>query len=124
LRQDIAVTGSLNQLGQVQPVGGVNEKIEGFFRVCRHSGFSGTQGVMIPRRNVINLTLSREVQEAVASGSFHVWAVSTIDEGIAVLTGISAGQADSRGDFPPDSFNGKVRRELLRMARTVKSYLG
>ena len=124
LRQDIAVTGSLNQIGQVQPVGGVNEKIEGFYRVCRHAGLSGTQGVMIPRRNVVNLTLSREVQEAVASGTFHVWAVSTIDEGLAVLTGMPSGAADPRGDFPPDSFNGRVRRELLRMARTVKSYLG
>lgn len=124
LRQDIAVTGSLNQLGQVQPVGGVNEKIEGFYRVCCHAGLSGTQGVMIPRRNVVNLTLSRAVQESVASGSFHVWAVSTIDEGISVLTGMSSGVADGRGDFPPDSFNGKVRRELLRMARTVKSYQG
>jgi lon-related putative ATP-dependent protease len=124
LRQDIAVTGSLNQIGQVQPVGGVNEKIEGFYRVCRHAGFSGTQGVMIPRRNVVNLTLSREVQDAVASGDFHVWAVSTIDEGISVLTGMAAGAADPRGEFPPDSFNGKVRRELLRMARTVKSYMG
>jgi lon-related putative ATP-dependent protease len=124
LRQDIAVTGSLNQIGQVQPVGGVNEKIEGFYRVCRHAGLSGTQGVMIPRRNVVNLTLSREVQDAVASGTFHIWAVSTIDEGITVLTGMIAGAADLRGDFPPDSFNGRVRRELLRMARTVKSYLG
>ena len=124
LRQDIAVTGSLNQVGQVQPVGGVNEKIEGFFRVCRQAGLSGTQGVMIPRRNVVNLTLAREVQEAVASGTFHIWAVSTIDEGLTVLTGMPAGSADSRGDFPPDSFNGRVRRELLRMARTVKSYMG
>jgi lon-related putative ATP-dependent protease len=124
LRQDIAVTGSLNQVGQVQPVGGVNEKIEGFFRVCRQAGLSRTQGVMIPRRNVVNLTLSREVQEAVAAGDFHVWAVSTIDEGIAVLTGMEAGSVDARGDFPPGSFNGRVRRELLRMARTVKSYMG
>jgi lon-related putative ATP-dependent protease len=124
LRQDIAVTGSLNQLGQVQPVGGVNEKIEGFYRVCCHAGLSGTQGVMIPRRNIVNLTLSREVQDAVASGFFHIWAVSTIDEGVSVLTGMSAGSSDVRGDFPPDSFNGKVRRELLHMARTVKSYQG
>ena len=124
LRQDIAVTGSLNQVGQVQPVGGVNEKIEGFYRVCAHAGLTRSQGVMIPRRNVVNLTLSREVQEAVAAGAFHVWAVSTIDEGVSVLTGMAAGSPDARGDFPPDSFNGRVRRELLRMARTVKSYLG
>jgi predicted ATP-dependent protease len=124
LRQDIAVTGSMNQVGQVQPVGGVNEKIEGFYRVCRKTGLSGGQGVMIPRRNVVNLTLSREVQEAVAAGVFHIWAVSTIDEGLEVLAGMSAGKADARGDFPADSFNGQVRHELLRMAKTVKSYLG
>ena len=124
LRQDLAVTGSLNQLGQVQPVGGVNEKIEGFFRVCRHAGLSGSQGVMIPRRNVVNLTLSRELREAVASGAFHIWAVSTIDEGIAVLTGMDPGTQDQRGEFPTESFNGRVRRELLKMARTVRSYLG
>jgi lon-related putative ATP-dependent protease len=124
LRQDIAVTGSLNQIGQVQPVGGVNEKIEGFYRVCRHAGLTGSQGVMIPRRNIVNLTLSREVQEAVASGAFHIWAVSSIDEGIEILTGMKAGTADARGDFPQDSFNARVRRELLRMARTVKSYTG
>jgi predicted ATP-dependent protease len=79
---------------------------------------------MIPRRNVVNLTLSREVQEAISGGNFHVWAVSTIDEGIEVLTGMTAGKSDLRGDFPSDSFNAKVRRELLRMAKTVKSYLG
>jgi lon-related putative ATP-dependent protease len=124
LRQDVAVTGSLNQLGQVQPVGGVNEKIEGFFRVCRHAGLTGSQGVMIPRRNIVNLTLSGEVREAIASGNFHIWAVSTIDEGVTVLTGMTAGTPDPHGEFPADSFNGKVRRELLRMARTVKSYLG
>jgi predicted ATP-dependent protease len=124
LRQDIAVTGSMNQVGQVQPVGGINEKIEGFYRVCRKAGLTGTQGVMIPRRNVVNLTLSRGVQGAVADGSFHVWAVSTIDEGLEVLAGMIAGRPDSRGDFPGDSFNGRVRRELLRMAKTVKSYLG
>jgi len=122
LRQDIAVTGSMNQVGQVQPVGGVNEKIEGFYRVCLQAGLTGTQGVMIPRRNVVNLTLSRAVQEAVAAGSFHVWAVSSIDEGLEVLSGMAAGRPDARGDFPSDSFNAHVRRELLRMAKTVKSY--
>jgi lon-related putative ATP-dependent protease len=123
LRQDIAVTGSMNQVGQVQPVGGVNEKIEGFHRVCRQAGLTGTQGVMIPRRNIVNLTLSKEVQEAVQAGRFHIWAVSSIDEGIEVLTGMSAGTSDARGDFPGDSFNGSVRHELLHMAKTVKSYL-
>ena len=124
LRQDIAVTGSLNQIGQVQPVGGREREDRGLLPSLPARRPFGTQGVMIPRRNVVNLTLSREVQEAVASGTFHVWAVSTIDEGMAVLTGMPSGAADPRGDFPPDSFNGRVRRELLRMARTVKSYLG
>jgi lon-related putative ATP-dependent protease len=123
LRQDVAVTGSLNQIGQVQPVGGVNEKIEGFWRVCAQAGLTGTQGVMIPRRNVVNLTLPREIQEALAAGSFHLWAVSSIDEGIEVLTGMKAGTQDARGLFPPGSFNAAVRRELQSMAKTVKSYL-
>lgn len=124
LRQDIAVTGSLNQTGQVQPVGGVNEKILGFWRVCQKAGVTGTQGVLIPRRNVINLALPREVQEAIQAGQFHLWAVSTIDEGLEVLSGLEAGEAGDKGDFPPASFNGKVRRELLRMAKTIKNYLG
>lgn len=124
LRQDIAVTGSMNQIGQVQPVGGVNEKIEGFFRVCKQAGFSGSQGVMIPRRNVSNLILPREIQDALRAGQFHLWAVSSIDEGIEVLTGMEAGKPNERGDFSIDSFNGKVRRELQRMAKTIKNYLG
>jgi len=124
LRQDVAVTGSLNQTGQVQPVGGINEKIEGFYRVCRQAGFTGTQGVMIPRRNVVNLTLSRELQTALDEGRFHIWAVSTVDEGIEVLSGIEAGVANERGDFPADSFNGRVRHELQRMAAAVKKYQG
>ncbi|HTX71499.1 MAG TPA: ATP-binding protein [Rectinemataceae bacterium] len=123
LRQDVAVTGSINQIGQVQPVGGICEKVEGFYRICSQAGLSGTQGVMIPRRNVPNLTLSHELQDAISSGTFHIWAVSTIDEGIEVLTGMSAGRQDARGDFPADSFNGRVRRELLRMAKTVRTYL-
>ncbi|HUX38903.1 MAG TPA: ATP-binding protein [Rectinemataceae bacterium] len=124
LRQDIAVTGSMNQTGQVQPVGGVNEKVEGFFRVCKQAGLTGTQGVMLPRRNAGNLILPREIREAIASGSFHIWAVSSIDEGLEVLAGIEAGVPNDRGEFVPDSFNGRVRRELQRMAKTVKNYLG
>ena len=124
LRQDIAVTGSLNQIGQVQPVGGVNEKITGFYRVCQKTGVTGSQGVMIPRRNVMNLTLPAEIQEAIAEGKFHLWAVSNIDEGIEVLSGIEAGSPNEKGEFPPSSFNGRVRKELLRMARTIKNYMG
>jgi lon-related putative ATP-dependent protease len=124
LRQDIAVTGSLNQIGQVQPVGGVNEKIVGFYRVCEKTGLTGTQGVMIPRRNVMNLTLPAEIQEAMAKGRFHLWAVSTIDEGLEVLADMDAGEVNDRGEFPPSSFNGRVRKELLRMAKTIKNYMG
>lgn len=124
IRQDIAVTGSMNQTGQVQPVGGVNEKVEGFYRVCRHAGFTGTQGVMIPRRNASNLILSQEIREAISAGRFHIWAVSSIDEGLEVLANMEAGKPNDRGEFPPDSFNGRVRRELQRMAKTVKNYMG
>jgi len=124
LRQDIAVTGSLNQIGQVQPVGGVNEKITGFYRVCQKTGITGSQGVMIPRRNVMNLTLPTEIQEAIAKGNFHLWAVSNIDEGIEILSGIEAGSPNEKGEFPAASFNGRVRKELLRMARTIKNYMG
>jgi len=124
LRQDIAVTGSVNQMGQIQPVGGITEKIEGFYAVCRRAGFTGTQGVLIPRQNAINLTLSRQGQDAIAEGQFRIWAVSTIDEGVEILTGMNAGRANEKGEFPSDSFNVKVRKELQRMARTIKSYLG
>lgn len=124
LRQDIAVTGSVNQMGQIQPVGGITEKIEGFFAVCRRAGFTGTQGVMIPRQNAVNLTLSRQVQDAIRAGEFRIWAVSTIDEGVELLTGMEAGVPNEKGEFPPESFNARVRKELQRMARTIKSYLG
>ncbi len=124
LRQDIAVTGSMNQMGQIQPVGGVTEKIEGFFKICERAGFSGTQGVMLPKQNVVNLTLSREVQKAVAEGRFNLYAVSSIDEGIEVLTGMPAGVAGPKGEFPADSFNGRVRATLLSMADTMKNFMG
>ena len=122
LRQDIAVTGSVNQMGQIQPVGGIAEKVEGFYRICRKAGLTGTQGVMVPKQNIVNLTLSREVLEAIRTGSFSIYAVSTIDEGIAVLTDRSPGEADARGHFPRGSFNAMIADELLRMARTIKEY--
>ncbi len=122
LRQDIAVTGSVNQMGQIQPVGGIAEKVEGFYRICRKAGLTGTQGVMVPRQNIVNLTLSREVLDAIRAGGFSIYAVSTIDEGIAVLTDHSPGEADARGHFPRGSFNAMVAGELLRMAKTIKEY--
>jgi predicted ATP-dependent protease len=111
LRQDLAVTGSVSQTGMIQPVGGATEKVEGFFKVCKRIGLTGSQGVIIPRQNVMNLTLSREIQEAVASGSFHLYAISTIDDGIELLTGMGR-----------DDFNAAVKCELERMARLVKEY--
>jgi lon-related putative ATP-dependent protease len=99
LRQDIAVTGSVNQHGEIQAVGGVNEKIEGFFEVCRIKGLTGTQEVCIPRSNVRHLLLRRDVIDAVREGRFHVWAIDTIDEGIELLTGLLAGDVDHEGTF-------------------------
>lgn len=116
IRQSFAVTGSVNQLGQVQAIGGANEKVEGFFDLCQERGLSGEQGVLIPAANVQNLMLRDDVVEAVESGRFGVYAVSTIDEGVALLTGLDAGQPDDAGQYPPDSVNGRVQRRLQEMA--------
>lgn len=105
LRQDIAVTGSMNQKGEVQPIGGVNEKIEGFYDVCRHRGLTGRQGVMIPALNVPDLMLREDVADAIAAGKFHVYAVSTLDEGIEVLSGIKAGRWSLRRGFERGSIH-------------------
>lgn len=112
-----AVTGSVDQHGRVQAIGGVNEKIEGFFDVCRARGLTGRQGVLIPAANVKHLMLRRDVVEAATAGTFHVHAVETIDEGIEILTGIEAGEADAKGVFPIGSVNRAVVRGLERMAR-------
>ena len=117
VRQDIAVTGSLNQMGQVQPVGGISEKIEGFFDVCNLRGLTGTQGVVIPFRNKENLVLAEKVQEAVAAGNFHIWAISNIDEGIEIMTGMNAGIADDKGRFPEGSFNFLVWKILEEFSK-------
>ncbi|MFW6368578.1 MAG: S16 family serine protease, partial [Spirochaetota bacterium] len=122
LRQDIAVTGSINQMGEVQSVGGISEKIEGFYEVCRQMGMTGTQGVLIPAGNRANLILSREVQHAIEAGEFHIYAVSRIDEGMEVLTGVRAGARDARGRFPEGSINARVESRLEEMARQMKEY--
>lgn len=122
LRQGIAVTGSVNQRGQIQPIGGVNEKVEGFFALCKARGLSGDQGVMIPIQNVRNLMLKTEVRDAVAAGKFHVWAVGTIDEGLEILTGVTAGQRDADGSWPEGSVNGKADARLRQLADTVRSF--
>ncbi|WIF95300.1 Lon protease family protein [Caminicella sporogenes] len=100
IKQYIAVTGSVNQRGEIQPIGGVNEKIEGFYKVCKIKGLTGKQGVMIPHQNVKNLMLTDEVIEAVKEGKFHIYAVKTIDEGIEILTGVPAGKINEKGEYP------------------------
>ena len=117
--QALAVTGSLNQRGEVQPIGGATAKIEGFYEVCRARGLDGTQGVMIPRSNVHNVVLRPEVAEAIEAGDFHVWAVATIEEGIEVLTGEPAGERGEDGRYPPDTIFGKVQARLESFARAL-----
>jgi predicted ATP-dependent protease len=116
VRQDLAVTGSVNQQGEIQPIGGVNWKIEGFFDTCRTRGLTGTQGVLIPRANLAELMLRPDVVQACADDRFHVYAVGTIDEGIELLTGVPAGQASAGGEYRPDSVNGRVMKRLSELA--------
>jgi predicted ATP-dependent protease len=120
LRQGIAVTGSVNQRGEIQAVGGVNQKIEGFFDVCRLRGLTGEQGVLIPQANVQNLMLRSDVVEAVREGQFHIWTALTIDEGIALLTGVPAGERDANGEYPPESVNGRVMARLRAFAERLR----
>lgn len=115
--QGIAVTGSVNQQGEIQPVGGINEKVEGFFDVCTMRGLTGTQGVLIPRSNVRHLMLRDDVVEAVREGKFHVWPVRTADEGVELLTGIPAGERGKDGRFPAGTLNARVEERLLEFAR-------
>jgi len=122
LRQDIAVTGSVNQKGEIQPIGGVNQKIEGFFDVCRARGLTGRQGVMIPQLNIPELILRKDVVKAVAEGKFHIWPVKTIDEGIELLTGVPAGVADEKGSYPEKTVSYSVNKKLQTLAEGLKSF--
>jgi lon-related putative ATP-dependent protease len=122
IKQTYAVTGSVNQNGEVQPIGGVNEKIEGYYEVCKARGLNGQHGVLIPQNNVRNLMLKREVIEAVKAGKFHVYPVKTIDEGIEILTGIPAGAQLRDGSFEKDSVYDRVDRRLREMAETAKRF--
>jgi predicted ATP-dependent protease len=116
IRQSLAVTGSVNQYGQVQPIGGVNEKIEGYFDVCHAKGLTGEQGVLIPASNIQHLMVRKDVIDAVEAGKFHIHAVKTIDQGIEILTGMIAGIPDENGTYPEDSLNGKVQQRLKEFA--------
>jgi ATP-dependent Lon protease len=122
LRQDTAVTGSVNQKGEIQPIGGVNQKIEGFFKVCCAAGLTGTQGVMVPHQNVVDLMLKKEVIEAVKKGKFRIYPVKTIDEGIEILTGVTAGTRKKDGTYPKGTVNYLVDQKLQEYAEKWKQY--
>ncbi len=122
IKQNVAVTGSVNQKGEVQAIGGVNEKIEGFFEVCKLKGLTGQQGVMIPESNVQNLMLKEEVVDAVKAGQFNIYSVKTIDEGIEVLTGTKAGERRADGTFEEGTVNYLVDKQLREMAEKLKEY--
>lgn len=117
INQSIAVTGSVNQKGEIQPIGGVNEKIEGFYQICNYRGLDGSHGVMIPIQNVKNLHLSKEVVEAVKNKKFHIYAISSIDEGIEILTGVPAGKKDKNGHFPAGTINHLAYEKLKKYAK-------
>ena len=131
IKQNIAVTGSINQFGEIQPIGGANEKIEGFFDVCKHRGLTGDQGVIIPRTNVSSLMLREDVLQAVEEGQFHIWAVDTVDDGIEILTGMPAGKPNKNGEYPKGTVNYAVQKGLehyykcyVRYARETHGCLG
>jgi predicted ATP-dependent protease len=116
IKQFLAVTGSVNQHGEIHPIGGVNEKIEGFFDLCKARGLTGEQGVLIPASNVKNLMLRQDVVNAVSGSQFHIYPVETIDQGIELLTGIEAGERNQEGDYPYGTVNHLVQRRLNEMA--------
>lgn len=122
LRQCIAVTGSVNQLGEIQPVGGISEKVEGFFTVCKKHKLSGKQGVMIPEQNINNLLLTSEVTQAIEDGMFHIYPVKTIEEGMELLTGREFGFIDENGNYPEGTISNLVVKRLKEMAAQVKKY--
>ena len=122
IRQNFAVTGSVNQFGQVQAIGGVNEKIEGFFDVCAARGMKGDEGVLIPASNVVNLMLRRDVIEAARAGRFRIFPVTAIDEGIELLTGVTAGAARADGAYPTGTVNARVAARLEAFAAAARRF--
>ena len=122
LRQDIAVTGSINQKGEIQPIGGANEKIEGFFNVCSSRGLKGTEGVMIPWQNVPDLMLNEKVVDAAKKGKFHIYPIKNVDEGINLLTGVRAGKKLRNGRYSKGSVNDIVQKKLFDMAMRWKKF--
>ncbi len=122
IRQTLAITGSVSQKGEVQAIGGVNEKIEGFFDLCENRGLSGEQGVIIPASNVRHLMLKQEVVTAMEQGKFSVTAVNTVDEAVELLTSLESGQRDDEGNYPADSINGRVEATLQAFARDLQEF--
>jgi predicted ATP-dependent protease len=122
IKQSIAVTGSVNQTGEIQPIGGVNQKIEGFYEVCKEKGLTGEQGVLIPAQNLRNLMLDEEVVDAVSEGKFHIYSATTIDEGIEILTGVPAGEKQDDGKYPEGTINYLVDKKLKEMAEKLKEF--
>jgi predicted ATP-dependent protease len=116
------VTGSVSQKGEVQPIGGVTRKIEGFFDICKHKGLNDKQGVIIPEKNVKNLMLRRDVVKAIEEGKFHIYPVSTIKEGIEILTGMAAGELQEDGTYPEGTLFRKVDDKLREMAELEKEF--
>jgi predicted ATP-dependent protease len=123
-RQDIAMTGSINQQGRVQAIGGVNEKIEGFFDICKRRGLSGSQGVLVPASNVEHMMLREDVVEAVEDGDFHIYAVRSVDEAMHLLTGVEPGQPDGEGHYPQGTLNERVASKLTDFAQRVRKFAG
>jgi lon-related putative ATP-dependent protease len=120
LKQNIAVTGSMDQRGEVQPVGGINEKIEGFFELCKIRGFDGTHGVIIPKRNVKHLMLKEEIQKAIGEGAFHIYAIDYVEEGLEILTDMPAGELTADGTYPEGTINYRITKKLEEMSELFK----
>ena len=122
LKQGIAVTGSVSQKGEIQPIGGVNYKIKGFFDICKAKGLTGEQGVMIPDKNIRNLMLDQEVVDAVAEGKFNIWPVKSVDEGLKFLTGMDAGLRQEDGTYPEGTLYRKVDDRLREISEIVRKF--
>ena len=122
LKQNLSVTGSVNQMGEIQPIGGVNQKVEGMFDVCSMAGLTGDQGVMVPHQNLRNLMLRSDVVKAIKERQFHIYSVSTIDEGLEILTGVPAGERGPDGEFPEGTVNGLVEKRLRELHQSMRGY--
>jgi len=115
IKQSIAITGSVNQKGDIQPIGGVVEKITGFYEICKDRGFTGEQGIIIPEQNIKNLMLNNEIVDAVKHGKFTIYAIKNIDKGAEILMGLPAGKLNSKGKYPEDSLYGKVIERIIAL---------